>query len=49
MKIITVNGEVTLRGVVDNENEKSAIEAAAKKLPGVLKVNNQLDVKRRAR
>ena len=33
IKIITVNGKVTLRGPVKTEQEKQAITAAAKKLP----------------
>ncbi len=45
IKIITVNGEVTLRGVVENEQEKMDIENRAKQVSGVTKVNNELEVK----
>ena len=49
IKIITVNAEVTLRGVVANDGEKTAIQTLAEQLSGVKKVNNQLDVKQAAR
>lgn len=42
IKIITVNREVTLRGVVATPREKESIGALAQKIPGVQKVNNQL-------
>jgi osmotically-inducible protein OsmY len=45
IKIITLNSEVTLRGVVRNQAEKNAIEQMARELQGVRKVNNQLTVK----
>ncbi|MFO1501205.1 MAG: BON domain-containing protein [Verrucomicrobiota bacterium] len=45
VKIITVNGEVTLRGVVQNETEKNAIGSLAEKTSGVKAVNNLLSVK----
>jgi sporulation protein YlmC with PRC-barrel domain len=47
VKIITVNGMVTLRGVVESQAEKDSIEARAKKVAGVTKVINQLEVKNR--
>lgn len=44
-KIITEeSGLVTLRGVVDSEQEKNAIEAIAKGVTGVTRVDNQLEV-----
>ena len=46
VKIITVNGKVTLRGPVNTDQERAAIEAAAKKIAGEGKVDNQLEVKK---
>lgn len=43
-KIITENGVVTLRGVVDSQAEKDSIEAKAKAVAGVSRVDNQLEV-----
>jgi len=45
VKIITVNGNVTLRGVVKTDQEKTDIVAKAKQVAGVTQVNNQLEVK----
>ncbi|MEI9949352.1 MAG: BON domain-containing protein [Pseudomonadota bacterium] len=45
VKIITINGKVTLRGPVNTAAERTAIEAAAKNVAGVAQVDNQLDVK----
>jgi hyperosmotically inducible periplasmic protein len=45
VKIITAEGVVTLRGPVENPNEKEAIEAKARQLAGMNKVDNQLEVK----
>jgi hyperosmotically inducible protein len=45
VKIITINGKVTLRGPVKTDAERSAIEAAAKKVAGVNRVDNFLEVK----
>jgi len=45
VKIITVNGNVTLRGVVKTEQERNDIIAKAKQVAGVTEVNNQLEVK----
>lgn len=44
-KIITQDGVVTLRGVVDSQAEKDAIETKAKAVAGVVRVDNQLEVK----
>jgi osmotically-inducible protein OsmY len=45
VKIITAGGKVTLRGPVNSARERSAIESAAKRAPGVTSVDNQLEVK----
>ncbi len=45
VKIITQNGKVTLRGPVNNAEERNAIEAAARKVAGA-QVDNQLEVKK---
>jgi hyperosmotically inducible periplasmic protein len=47
IKIITVNGVVTLRGPVKNPHEKEAIEAKAQQIAGINNVDNQLEVKGR--
>jgi hyperosmotically inducible protein len=44
VKIITNDGTVTLRGPVKNEKEKAEIEAKAKQIAGVKRVDNQLEV-----
>jgi len=44
VKIITNSGIVTLRGPVRSEQEKSAIEAKAKQVAGVTRVDNQLEI-----
>jgi len=44
VKIITSNGMVTLRGPVKSAQEKAAIEAKAKQVAGVTRVDNQLEV-----
>jgi hyperosmotically inducible periplasmic protein len=44
IKIITVNGKVTLRGPVNSDNEKSGIESLAQNIAGNGNVNNQLEV-----
>ena len=44
VKIITQDGTVTLRGPVKSENEKNEIEAKAKQVAGVKRVDNQLEV-----
>ena len=48
IKIITVNGVVTLRGPVNTSKEKATIEAKAQNIAGANKVDNQLEVTRRS-
>lgn len=45
VKIITADGVVTLRGPVDNANEKATIAKLAKSAAGQAKIENQLEVK----
>lgn len=45
VKIITQDGQVTLKGPVQNENEKQMIASKAADVVGTEKVNNQLTVK----
>lgn len=45
VKIITVNGKVTLRGPVQSEQEEKAIAAIAQSTGDVTSVDNQLEVK----
>jgi osmotically-inducible protein OsmY len=47
VKIITVNGVVTLRGPVNSVKEKSTIEAKAQNIAGATNVDSQLEVVRR--
>ena len=44
VKIVTSNGNVTLRGPVKTEREKESIEAKAKQVAGVHGVTNLLEV-----
>jgi len=44
VKIITVDGTVTLRGPVKSEQEKTNIGAKAQQVAGVKKVDNQLEI-----
>lgn len=44
VKIITNDGQVTLRGPVKTEDEKKAIEGKAKQVAGVKNVDNQLEI-----
>ncbi len=44
-KIITRSGVVTLRGPVENEAESNKIQKIAEKTRGVVKVDNQLEIK----
>jgi hyperosmotically inducible periplasmic protein len=44
VKIITNDGTVTLRGPVKSEKEKAEIEAKAKQVVGVKRVDNQLEI-----
>ncbi len=45
LKIVTQNGQVTLKGPVRSEDEKKAVEAKATAVAGENKVTNELDVK----
>jgi hyperosmotically inducible periplasmic protein len=45
VKIVTQNGQVTLKGPVRSDEEKRAIEAKAAEIAGDSKVTSQLDVK----
>jgi hyperosmotically inducible periplasmic protein len=45
IKVITSNGQVTLRGPVKTAQEKSKIDQVAKSAAGGAKIDNQLDVK----
>lgn len=44
VKIITNDGQVTLRGPVKTQEEKKAIEGKAKQVAGVKNVENQLEI-----
>jgi hyperosmotically inducible protein len=44
VKIITINGRVTLRGPVKTEAERSAIEAEARAVAGGAQVDSQLEI-----
>ena len=46
VKIITRNGVVTLRGPVETKKESKKLRKIAKHTPGVLKVDNQLEIKK---
>jgi hyperosmotically inducible periplasmic protein len=45
VKIITSNRVVTLRGPVENADESMKLENIAKKTRGVVRVDNQLEIK----
>ena len=45
IKVITANGQVTLRGPVKNAQEKAKIDQLAKSAGGGAKIDDQLDVK----
>ena len=45
VKVITAAGVVTLRGPVKSEQEKTAIEAKAKQVAGVNRIDSFLEVK----
>jgi len=45
VKVITQNGQVTLKGPVRSDDEKKAIEAKATEVAGENKVTNELNVK----
>ena len=44
VKIITIDGKVTLRGPVKSDQERSAIGAKAQQITGVKNVDNQLEI-----
>jgi len=44
VKIVTVNGVVTLRGPVDSAAEKAKVAAAANHVAGVKRVDNQTEI-----
>lgn len=46
VKIITVNGVVTLRGPVNSDREKNEIAQKARAVSGVKNVDNQLEITR---
>lgn len=46
VKIMTIEGVVTLRGVANTENEKGTIEKKLDGIAGVNKVVNQIEVKK---
>jgi hyperosmotically inducible periplasmic protein len=45
VKIVTQNGQVTLKGPVRSDEEKRAVEAKAAEVAGESKVSSQLDIK----
>jgi len=45
VKIITLNGVVTLRGPVETKKEKKRIQKIVKKTRGVVRIDNQLEIK----
>jgi hyperosmotically inducible protein len=45
VKVISANGDVTLRGPVKTKKEKSRVAARAKAIAGADRVDNQLEVK----
>jgi hyperosmotically inducible periplasmic protein len=47
IKIITIDGVVTLRGPVQSPQEREAIQAKAQQIAGIDRIDNQLEVKRR--
>jgi hyperosmotically inducible periplasmic protein len=47
IKIITVDGVVTLRGPVQSPQEKKTIETKVQQIAGIAKIDNQLEVKGR--
>lgn len=46
IKIITIKGVVTLRGPVANAQEKDAIARKINDIPGILEVDNKLEITR---
>jgi osmotically-inducible protein OsmY len=47
IKIITIDGIVTLRGPVQSPLERERIEAKAQQIAGIDRIDNQLEVKNR--
>lgn len=47
IKIITIDGVVTLRGPVQNPHEKDGIEAKAQQIVGIDRIDTQLEVTER--
>ena len=45
VKVITQNGQVTLKGPVRSEDEKKTVEAKAAEVAGENKVTSELDIK----
>jgi hyperosmotically inducible protein len=45
VKVITQNGQVTLKGPVRSDDEKQVVEAKAAEIAGQGKITNELDVK----
>ncbi len=45
VKVVTQNGQVTLKGPVRSDEEKRAIEAKATEIAGESKVTSELDIK----
>ena len=45
VKVITQNGQVTLKGPVSSDEEKRAVEAKATEIAGESKVTSELDIK----
>ena len=45
IKVITTNGQVTLRGPVKSAQEKAKIDQIAKSAAGGAKIDDQLDIK----
>jgi len=46
IKVITANGQVTLRGPVNNAQEKTKVEQIAKSAAGGVQIVDQVDVKK---
>ena len=44
VKVITIDGKVTLRGPVKSDQEKASIAAKAQQVAGVKNVDNQLEI-----
>jgi osmotically-inducible protein OsmY len=47
VKVVTQNGQVTLKGPVRSEDEKRAVESKATAIAGENKVTSELDVKQK--